>query len=76
MKICKKRGFLPTIVPEWKKRMDTVAHYISELELCLETANQRIAEQKAEIALLRKNMGCVCGRVLRSCGCDEEAREV
>jgi hypothetical protein len=52
-----KKGFSPSMKPLWRKRLESILLYITDLEQCLDAANIRIAEQDAELERLRGNCG-------------------
>jgi hypothetical protein len=53
-----RKGILPDSHPQWSKRIDALRLYISDLEMCLNTANRRIRELEDENELLRRNAQC------------------
>lgn len=71
MKLSKK-GVKPSIKPLWRKRLEAVLLYITELERCLDAANERIGEQEAELYRARNQSFCPCTRRPRSCGAGTE----
>jgi hypothetical protein len=71
MKITRK-GVMPDSRPDWNKRVDTLRLYISDLEMCLNAANNRIKELAGENDLLRRNAACPYSWLARP---DEELKE-
>jgi hypothetical protein len=53
-----RKGILPDSYPQWSRRIDALRLYISDLEMCLNTANRRIRELEDENELLRRNANC------------------
>jgi hypothetical protein len=50
------KGFVPSMRPLWRNRLESILLYITDLEQCLAAANIRIAEQEAENEALKKEV--------------------
>jgi hypothetical protein len=68
-----RKGILPNSRPQWNKRLDALRLYISELEMCLNTANNRIRELDGENELLRRNANCPYSRLVSLDEAEKEA---
>ena len=54
------QGFEPRGKLKWYRQFMALERYITDIEVCLDAANLRLAEQDAELKRLRESAPCGC----------------